>query len=284
MIKMVAIDMDGTLLNSQNQISKENEEALRSAVDAGVHVVIATGRNYADAMELLRPTGLILPVIHVNGASIHSIEGELIHSAHLDSQQAKAVHEIARREEVYHELFTDQGIFPCQHTSDFLFNDAEQGVFQGVIHPKRIKRNLEKIMKQIASGNHVDRILKESNVSFFKFVLFAYDPEKLKRAKHGLQQVKRLALSSSFHTNIEVNHIDGQKGHALAFMANRFGIPMEQTMAIGDNWNDLSMFQAAGASVAMGNAESQLAEQCDYITKHHDEHGVAHAFKEWILG
>lgn len=91
-------------------------------------------------------------------------------------------------------------------------------------------------------------------------------------------------MTTSGHTKLEIAHADASKGHALQFMAGHLNIPMENTVAIGDNFNDLSMFEAAGISIAMGNAEEQVKARSTYVTKTHNENSVAHALRTYILG
>lgn len=283
MIKLVAIDMDGTLLNSNNDISDENKNAILQAIESGVHVVIATGRDYPDATKLLHKAGLYIPVISINGAQVYSATGELLHTVAFDRQQAEKIHRIAKEEQIFHVLFTDQGVFPCPDTYSQLKEEFRQDAFQGMVSQERVERYIAYIRNQIEAGEHLNHILDQPNVSYLKYVLSSYRPDKLQLARHRLQSIEQLAISSSFRTNIEINHLDGEKGKALINMAKQLGVPMEQTMAIGDNWNDLSMFRVAGLSVAMGNAEPELAKNCDQITKVNNEHGVAYAFEQWVL-
>lgn len=287
MIKLVAIDMDGTLLNSDNQISIENQNAIKKAIEQGVHVMIATGRHYFEAIDVLHSAGLQIPVININGAQIHSADGEILHTVPLDDEQAQALHRVGMEENIYHVLFTDKGIYPCKDTFNQLTYDYEQGHFHGITGLDQVKIHIEKIQQRIDRGEYIENFISNSTVRFLKFVFFSYQEEKLQRVSKRLesfnQEVEQFAISSSFRSNIEVNHPKGQKGNALAFMADHLGVPMEQTMAIGDNWNDLSMFRAAGLSVAMGNAEPDLVKYCDHVTKENNEHGVAHAFEQWVL-
>lgn len=278
--------MDGTLLNRDHQISPENQQAIARAKELGIHVVIATGRAYPEVIKLLHPAGIAgirIPVITLNGAQIYLENGEMLHSIPMNHEQVTKIHQMATKEGVYHVLFSDKGNFPCKQTYPQLVQEFQNGDFQTPIQLNMFEEKLRWIQEKVESGKDIDQALRDSSISYLKCVLFSYQKKKLEKVIQHLQGMDHLAISSSAPQNIEVNHQDAQKGKALKVLAEKLGVPISQTMAIGDNWNDLSMFQVAGLRVAMGNAEQKLMNSCDKVTKTNNENGVAFAFKKWVF-
>lgn len=282
MIKCIAIDMDGTLLRRTNEISEENREAIKRAQQQGIEVVIATGRSFAEAIYLLEDAGVKCPVICVNGAEIRSVDQEIINVNPLDKEKAKEVHEALHELDFYTEFFTNKGTFT---------EDIERGVsiFQDVLklldspaEREKIKALLDERLQFIQEIEKVDFIFEEEEYHFYKLLAFSRDFHKLEGARKRLMEIEGIAVSSSGKENIEVNSIDAQKGLALEAFVKEKGISLMETMAIGDSYNDLSMFQRVGRSVAMGNAVDQIKSSCDFVTLTNDENGVAKAIMDAI--
>ncbi|WP_077215141.1 Cof-type HAD-IIB family hydrolase [Bacillus dakarensis] len=282
MIKCIAIDMDGTLLRRTNEISDENREAIKKAQEQGVEVVIATGRSFAEAIYLLEDAGVKCPVICVNGAEIRSIHQEIIKVNPLDKEKAQAVYEVLHELDFYTEFFTNKGTFT---------EDIERGVsiFQDVLKTldspaerEKIKALLDERLQFIVEIDSLSFIFEKKEYHFYKLLAFSRDFQKLEGARKRLKEIEGIAVSSSGKENIEVNGMNAQKGLALEAFVKEKGISLMETMAIGDSYNDLSMFQRVGRSVAMGNADDRIKSSCDFVTLTNDENGVAKAIMDAI--
>ncbi|NHM30172.1 HAD family hydrolase [Neobacillus terrae] len=279
MIKCIATDMDGTLLNSSQKISDENRDAILKAQSMGVEVVVATGRSYQEAILPIKEAGLNCPVIGVNGAEVRSVEGEILSVNTIENRQAEKAAAVLKENNVYFEVYTNKGTYT---------NDAEKSVsiIVDIIVSTNPDANYEKAIEaakqRVENGmleriNDYGKLFADKEVKIYKFLAFSFDNDRLEAARTSLAKLDGIVTSSSGHENLEITSREAQKGIALEAFVNERGILLEETMAIGDNFNDVSMFKKAGHSVAMGNAPEMIKEQCDEVTATNEESGVAKA-------
>jgi Cof subfamily protein (haloacid dehalogenase superfamily) len=276
MIKCIATDMDGTLLTATQQITPENRKAILKAKEKGVEVVVATGRSYQEAKFVLDEAGLKLPMICVNGAEVRSDEGEIVSSSPLNKDQARQAALRLVENGVYFEVYTNKGTF----TED---EDKAISIIVDIFSTANPEVPIEKIAQaaeeRLHKGlvgiiDHYDKLFEDGHYEIYKLLAFSLDDEKLAAANIALKEIDGLAISSSGSENIEVTSKDAQKGIALEkFVASR-GISMEETMALGDNFNDASMLERVGKPVAMGNAVDHIKELCGEVTLTNEESGV----------
>lgn len=282
MIKCIASDMDGTLLNSVQQISEENKQAILKAQAQGVEFVVATGRSYQEATYVLAEAGVNCPIICVNGAEVRSKDGDVISATPISKQLTREVAAKLREQDVYFEVYTNKGAFTV---------DADKAVstLVDIIVSANPEVNREEIT--YAAGARLrdglvhmvedyEILFSDEEYQIYKLLVFSFDADKLEAAGKSLSAFDDLAVSASGRENLEVTNKKAQKGLALEAFANGKGIPLAETMAIGDNYNDVSMFEKAGRSVAMGNANYEIKSLCDVITDTNEESGVAKAILE----
>ncbi len=283
MIRLIAIDMDGTLLNRKGKISERNRKALRLAQQRGIMVVVATGRSYHGATDLLREADLRVPLIYLNGACIRSDKDEWMRGITLDSDAVYRMHKAFQEIGIYHELYTADGIY-CNRDG---YNHLKVEIDRIRSANPSIQPDLARYVanrhyrKTRIIEKYYEDIAENPDSSVYKVLAFSTIDEKLKQARQKLGAFRKIVVTSSSKSNIEVNHPDAQKGLALQYLAQKYGISMKQTMVIGDNFNDLSMMKLAGLSIAMGNAEEDVKKICQHVTRTNDEHGVAYAFSRW---
>ncbi|XJZ27210.1 Cof-type HAD-IIB family hydrolase [Bacillota bacterium Lsc_1132] len=278
MIKCIATDMDGTLLNSTaKKITDENRDAILKAQSQGIEVVIATGRSYDEVDSLLEEAGLQCPVICVNGAELRSKEGEIVSATPLAKQDAADAAMLLKENGVYFEVYTDKGKFtndPKKSVSiivDIAVSANPDASYEEMIH------FAEERVKTIHQVNDYQELFANEDYQIYKFLAFSFDAEKLAKVSKELGNIEALAVSSSGHENLEITNQQAQKGIALEAFVKAKGISLSETMAIGDNFNDVSMFKKAGRSVAMGNASQMIKDLCDFVTDTNEESGVAKA-------
>jgi Cof subfamily protein (haloacid dehalogenase superfamily) len=283
-MKIIATDMDGTLLNNEEEVSKENVEAIKKAQEQGIEVIIATGRGYIAAVEPLAKAGLQIPVIGLNGAEIRTAEGELLHSVPLGNDLYYKIQQACQRQDIYFEVFTNHGTYTdnlersiqamIEIVSSTNVNYDEEKIRAHVMHRVEVGR-----LKTIESYNHLFDL---SDIEFYKVLTFSRSEEKLRNVGKELEGEKELAITASARDNLEINHINAQKGIALEKFAKERGVEMKDVMALGDNFNDVSMLRIAGRSVAMENAEQEIKDMCHFVTKKNIEHGVGHAIEQLL--
>jgi len=282
MIKIIASDMDGTLLNSVQQISEENKAAILKAQAQGVEFVVATGRSYQEATYVLGEAGLKCPIICVNGAEIRSKEGNMLSATPIPKQLAREAAAKLRELDVYFEVYTDKGACTVDADKavttlvDIIISANPEADRDEVVYAAgaRLRDGLVQVIEDY------ETLFADENVQIYKMLAFSFDSDKLAAAGNTLTDFEGLAVSASGHENLEITNKQAQKGIALESFAKAKGIDISETMAIGDNYNDVSMFERAGRSVAMGNASYEIKALCDVITDTNNEHGVAKAILE----
>lgn len=270
--------MDGTLLNSKQEVSEKNLEAIQKALDSGVEVVIATGRSYEEAMSVLRESGLQLPIICANGAEIRTKEGEVVKAHPLDHRIAKQAAEVLNHAGVYYEIYTSEGTYTVDYDKGVeiiidIFTTANPELSRELVEEES-KHRYDKGLIHIVDS--YEPILNGEK-TIYKLLVFHKDHSFLDQVEEKLKQIDNLEVTSSAFGNLELMNTQAQKGIALAEFVEEKGISLQHTMAVGDNYNDLSMFQVVGRSVAMGNANEDIKERCTHVTLRNDESGVGEA-------
>lgn len=285
MIKCIATDMDGTLLTATQEITGENREAILQALDKGVEVVVATGRSYQEARFVLEEAGLKLPMICVNGAEVRSNDGKIISSSPLKKEQARQAALRLVESGVYFEVYTNQGTYTEDEDKAIsiivdIFSTANPEIPIEQIAEAAEERLHKGLVRTI---EHYDRLFEEDQYEIYKLLAFSLDPEKLAAANNALKEIDGLAISSSGRENIEITSLEAQKGIALEKFVQSRSISLEETMALGDNFNDVSMLKKVGKPVAMGNAVEEIKALCGEVTLTNEESGVGKAIMA-VLG
>ncbi|WP_079529015.1 Cof-type HAD-IIB family hydrolase [Halobacillus hunanensis] len=283
-MKMIAIDLDGTLLNSHSSISKENIAAIKKAQARGIEVVIATGRAEFDVREVFKNTGVLTWVIGANGATMNQPNGEYFDATSIDPKDGKEILQWLEQEEFYYEVFSDSAILTPQNGRELLNIELDR---VRSANPKADISDLKLAMnKQFGQQGflHVKSYqeILAADVPLYNVLAFSFDQDKLATGWRQFEAHDDLTLVSSSLHNFELEHKDASKGNALRRLADFKGISLQDTGVIGDSPNDLSMFEAAGHSAAMANAHDLVKKAGDFITKSNDEHGVAHIIDKWL--
>jgi Cof subfamily protein (haloacid dehalogenase superfamily) len=275
-IRLLAIDIDGTLLNSQFQIPPANLEALRHAHEAGVEIILVTGRRHTFALPIAEQLGFDLWLISSNGAVTRSLSGELFHRDLLPVATAREL-VAAMREYRGNTVVT----FDTETKGALVLERMDELTGS-------IQRWLEKNMQFIDFVVPIERALVSDPVQ----AMFCGSIERMRgalQALGGCGVADRITvLRTEYPVRdlciVDVLNQDCSKGHALERWATYRGIPREQVMAIGDNYNDIEMLVFAGIPVIMGNASSELRNRGWMVTGLHDEAGVAMAVEQILSG
>ncbi|QHA01696.1 Cof-type HAD-IIB family hydrolase [Dehalobacter restrictus] len=265
MIRLVAIDLDETLLNHKWQISEGNIKAIRRAVAKGVMVTLATGRMAASARKYASQLGLDVPIITYNGALIeHSLSREIIYHQVIPSGLAVEIIQHLQSKEVYTQVFIKDEVFTDKRNQYSRDYEEMTGI-------KVLEEDVLQILRQEPEG--AEKILCISDEAY------------LQAATADLRQIyaDRLHFTRSKPFFLDMIDKEVNKGSALKALAANFGILPEEIIAIGDNFNDREMLMFAGIGVAMGNAHQELKEIADYITASNKEDGVAKVFEKFVL-
>ncbi|GEB76896.1 Cof-type HAD-IIB family hydrolase [Sporolactobacillus inulinus] len=276
MIKLLAMDMDGTLLNKHREISWGNLKALRDAHAKGVTLAIASGRAFFDISSKMREVDVEAHLIGANGATIHSSDGKLLGADFLDRNEALAIVQELVAQHYYIGVYSTHHIYVPEQGVDWLRDELQRlGIhedrsvgFQGATR--------DDFYRAVDDWS----VFETNHTEFSKIIIFSYDDEKLQKARETYEGKHKYSIVTSGTGNFEIMPPNVSKGNALDHLAHYLGIPLREVMAIGDNYNDLSMFDVAGVSVAMGNANDEIKNYCDRVTIDCNEDGVAHAIYE----
>lgn len=263
MIKLVALDLDDTLLDSELKISPDTAEAIRNSIELGVTVTLATGRMYRSALPYALELGLNVPLVTYHGA--------LVKTSHTK--------EVLYNRPVPMALAREVLGFVAEHGLDVnLYMDDQLYIRSG-------NSRAEDYIKLARVPCQVVPDLAEAMVIDPEKLMIIDDPHKVDRLAPVLKDLvgDRLHITKSKPSFIEVTHPQGTKGHALAALAAEMGISRDQIMAVGDSYNDLDMLEYAGVGVAMANAVPEAKSIADFVTRGNDEHGVAEALKKFVL-
>lgn len=284
MIRVIASDMDGTLLNSKQEISKLNREAIHFALEQGIEVVIATGRSFEEAKFILEESNIKCPIIAVNGAEIRNIDGEIVRTTGMSGELASTIAGVLNQLGIHFEVYTNKG----KYTQNY---EKSINVIVDIYKTANSDRTIEEIRSMVEDKftanfihevNNYERIFSNPEYVIYKIVVFSTDRDLLTKANASLKALKEIKVTSSGHNNLEINHVQAQKGLALETFVKERGITLKETMAIGDNFNDLSMLKMAGYPVAMGNAEKEIKEVVANHTSSNDEDGVGKAIYQLL--
>ncbi|WP_341285367.1 Cof-type HAD-IIB family hydrolase [Priestia megaterium] len=284
-MKLICLDMDGTTLSSTNEISKKNIEAIRKAQGKGHIVMVLSGRAPESINATLEKYDLRCPIGGSNGTAVYA-DGKLLELTSLTKSQNKASASELDKEFVPYKIYTNKGIYVPQDWEDRLDNVLSSGRIPSEYYKNENFERMTKIPNKaegIQFFDSVQTLIDDDNIAIQKFFILSLDPVQKDRLQDSLQEIDDTYITTSSPFNLEVMNIKGNKGNGLKVMAEYFGIPLEDTVAIGDQFNDIPMFKVAGLAIAMENAEQEVKELSDVVTLTNDENGVAYAIDKYVL-
>lgn len=278
MIKLIASDMDGTLLNSNHTISQGNIEAIRKAQELGVKFAIVTGRSYDGVKPIADEFNLDCEYILMNGSEYRDRNGNILENITIDKEKVKVVMEIMEEADLCIELFTNKGTL----TSDYEKVKASIEDRVRSLNPEHSDEEIQGFLKEfigrrkITIFNSINELM-DDKIDIYKIITFNKDVELIKSIKEKLKKLPGLSVVSTFDNDIEISDMQAQKGLILAKVAEKMGLERDEVMPIGDSFNDYSMFTEFKNTCAMGNAIPEIKELAGFITDTNDNDGVAKA-------
>ncbi len=270
MIKMLISDMDGTLLDSHHVISKENLDAIQKLRENDIRFAIATGRSAELVKEYIEPLQMTDPMIMCNGAVINNpfYEKELL-NVQLDRSDVEQIVTYAINNNLDCMLYTKNAV---------IYTKTKKSEKEN-IDKKSSTENTGDKTNYVFNNNVKDLIEEEVN----KILISEQDLDKFDVVFNDIKKYKHLNIASSFRGFIDINSKPSSKGYALEVLANYYGYKLDEIVVIGDQDNDISMFDKAGVKIAMGNAITEVKNRADFITLTNNESGVAHYINHILL-
>ncbi|MFV0467005.1 MAG: Cof-type HAD-IIB family hydrolase [Lachnospiraceae bacterium] len=281
MIRLIAVDLDGTLLNSKKEISPENIAAIRMAKEAGIQVMISSGREYPMVEALLNKYEISMSAVLLNGAEYRDEQGKILIEFSISKENSKKISEIFDDFGLHNRIYAEEGMFTFSDYEGalqemmFRMQAFYVGLTQEDAHIRAINDQNFKSLHFVERTNEF-----WDSVKVKKFVAFHMDRKLLHEAATQIKSLPDIITTSSFKDNIEVTSSHAQKGSSLRFAGESLGIHGSEIMVIGDSFNDISMFHEFENSVAMSNGEDSILQIAKHKTLSNDEHGVAYAIRK----
>lgn len=271
--KLICIDMDETLLNKEHEVSERNKDVIKKAHAKGIHIVVSTGRGFANAEEFSKLIGVKSPVIASNGAIIRGIDkNQIIYKSYFDTRDCTRILDIFKKYKIKPYFSTPEKNYTGNLKMKILSERA-----------KLCNKKLRKIkLEYVPFYKHWTKVFEQEKDNMVKCEIKCRDNVKINSIRKELQELKEFEVVS-FSARIEITKKGISKGKAVEKLARYYGIEREEIIAIGDSENDLSMIKYAGVGIAMGNAIEKLKENADYVTDTNDNDGVAKAICKYVL-
>lgn len=273
-IRLIAIDLDGTLLRSDKNLSERSRRVLEECIRRGIYIVPCTGRTFEGIPEPVRRIEGIRYAILTNGACIQDAEtGEILERRGLCWE--KAMHVINRIED-----------FPLMYDCYIEGRGKADRRFLDTLEYYEIRPEICRLIRETRDPlPSLREYLEEKQPLLDKMNIYfkGYDRDTKQRVRQELAQIEGIIVTSSMPNNLEINGEGAAKGEAVRRLARRLKIPVSQTMAFGDGENDRSMVELAGVGVAMENGNPLIKKCASYIAPPNDADGVAEIIEKLVL-
>ena len=272
-IRIILLDLDGTLLTHDKQLSPGNRAALERAVAMGIWIVPSTGRFYQGMPAVVRELPFVRYAVTINGAQVYDgKEDAVLHRAEIAPAAAERVFDRLDTLPVIYDCFLDGwGYMDARHYAQI----------DRFIADPRVNRMVKDLRRPVEDFR---AFIRRENRPLQKIQMFFRDLDRRREALEVLpRDLPDMAVTSSISNNIEINDKAATKGEALRFLCRHLGVDVRDTMAFGDGSNDMTMIQAAGIGVAMANADPALRAAADFVTDTNDADGVAKAIARFCF-
>lgn len=289
MYKLIAIDLDGTLLNSYGEVSEINKQAINMALEKNIEIVLTSGRMPKAILPVANEINANKYIISGNGASIYDVQNdEVIYNNYMSKEKVLEIIDICEKNNMFYSLYTNNVILTKSLNYNVLYYNSEN---KNRTEDKKIKINIINDMYKYVEEYKNDDFLKfticDDSEIIFKSVI-----NKLKSIKDvdilEISHMSRKIINygsqehevSYFYTEITNQNVN--KWTAIQELIKMLGIKKEEVIAIGDNINDQDMIINSGLGIATGNSSPKVQEIADAVVASNNEDGVAQAINEYI--
>lgn len=263
MYKLVALDLDGTLLNSKKEISTYNMKVIKKLEDSGIRIVLATGRTFTAAYHYYLELGLNTPIISCNGGFIYNPKNdEVIFGKPIIESSLVNIIELLDKLNIYYQYYSAKKVY----TKRIAFL-TEEWTKMNLKLSREAQINIEVISKPLNE-------IRKRKEEIYKVLLTDKDESVVELVMKELSKDKSLEFVVSVGNSLDIMAAGITKGAALERMANFYNIGMEDVISIGDNHNDISMIENAGCGIAMENSETHIKKFADIVAPTNNENGV----------
>lgn len=289
MYKLIAIDLDGTLLNSYGEVSDENKKTILKAKEKGVKIVLTSGRPNSAMENFAYDVGADEYMISGNGAVIYDLKNkETIYNNYLDKDKVLEIINVCEENSMYYNVYTEECIITKSLNYNTLF-----------YHSENQKKPPEKWTKIIITDNVIDYVKELKTSAFLKITVCDNDRTIFQRMLATLKKDDEIDVIDISHMSKKIVKSQGQiipleyyyteitnknvdKWNAINFLIKKLCISKDEVLTIGDNINDEKMIENAGLGIAMENGSSKLKQMANDITDDNNKDGVAKAIEKYI--
>lgn len=289
MYKLIAIDLDGTLLNSYGQISEKNKLALNNAKEKGIQIVLASGRTTDSVKSIANEIGVQNYIICGNGSLIYDLQKEeIIYDKFIEKKKALQIIDICEKNSIYYNIYTENMVIAKTLNNNVLFYYQENANKPDSKKTKiNIVQDIYEYVKNLENQNILKITISDNDVIIFNSII-----RKLREVKdidvldveHMSRKIIKTGTEESkleyYYTEITKKNVD--KWYAIEFLMENLNINSNEVLTIGDNVNDKLMIENAGCGVAMGNSAPYVKEVSNLVVANNNEDGVAEAIEKII--
>lgn len=290
MYKLIAIDLDGTLLNSHGEITENTKKILKKCSEKGIEIVLASGRPVDSIKVILDEIRCGRYFIAGNGALIYDIqEDKVIYENFLNKEKVLEIIKICEENSITYNVYEDKTILTTNLKYNVLYyhkeNLKKEEEKQTHIN---VVENMYSYIKNMKEGKFLKITICDENIKIFNSIL-----KKIKKIeKVDILEVSHMSRKiikqgteevpiEYFYTEISAMNVN--KWTAIEFLMKKLEIEKQQVIAIGDNMNDKEMIENAGIGIAIEGSTPQIRQIADYITNSNNDEGVAKALEKYIL-
>lgn len=290
MYKLVAIDLDGTMLNTKGIVTQKTKEAIKKAIEKGTEIIIASGRNINSIRTIASEIGLKKYCISGNGAAIYDLQNDqIIYKKYMLKNEVLKAIKVCEENNIYYTLYTDECIFAKQINYNTL-----------AYYSRNIKLPENKRTPIVLVNDIYEFVEENEEENFIKIMICEEDEQKLLKAIESLKEIgnvtiletsytiKKIELKDGIERNMEyyyseILNQDSDKWNAIEFLMNELNVKKEEVVAIGDNTNDFKMLENAGLGISLEGSHPKAIEKADEIVQCNDADGVAEAIEKYVI-
>ena len=288
MYKLIAIDLDGTMLDSFGQVTENTKKVIQKTIEKGIDVIIASGRPIDSIKTIAKEIGSNKYFIAGNGALIYDIQkNEVLYEKYMKKEKVLEIIKICEENSIAYNVYTDKTILATSLKYNVLY-----------YHKENLKKQEDKRTHINIVENMYEYIQKMQEEKFLKITICDDSKTVFQSIIRKLEKIKDIEILDVSHMSrkvieqgteeipieyyyTEISSKDVDKWYAIEFLIEKLNIKKEEVITIGDNVNDKKMINEAGVGIAMGQSMPQLKELADYVTSSNSEEGVAKAIEKF---
>lgn len=291
MYKLIAVDLDGTMLNSYGEVTENTKRVLKQTKQKGAEVVIASGRSIDSIKYIASEIDSSKYMIAGNGAVVYDrSQNKILYEKYIPKNKALDIIQICEENSIYYNIYTNKTIIAdgLRYNVLYYYKENLKKEDQKKTHITLVE-NIENYIKEMNEDEKIMKIfICDKNKTVFNSIVrkfSAIEDIDILDVSHMARKVIKQGTEDIpieyYYTEISMKDVD--KWYALEFLIKKLGIQKEEVMAIGDNINDRKMIEEAGKGIVMGGSTPKVSEVADYITLDCNNEGVAKAIEKFIV-